>query len=123
MNIPQSNRYKLALMMTSLLLGAITTASASNILYFEDFNDSERTTLADYGWAAFATGSPSNPSINGSGTTYLSAGDRNLYLNINTTNATSWWTSGLYYTYSGSLTTSELSLVSLTARVWGRQFR
>lgn len=113
-------RTKLTILMATGLLcnGSITHAAT---LYAENFNDPLKTTLGDFDWGEFRGGNPSGPSLNSSGaSTAIQAGERVLFMNINTTSSTTSWFAGLRHVYGSALPNSvPLSELSLSANVWG----
>jgi hypothetical protein len=106
----------------AVLVAAAASAPAQIALYSETFDDTAKTTLASYAWAEFRGGANSSgsstPSLNASGTTAIS-GDRHLFINVNTTNQTTSWFAGLRYVYASALPVTDLSQLSLTAKVTG----
>lgn len=98
-----------------------SVAHADTVLYSQDFNTpNSATPLSSFSWSEFRGGSPSTPSLNGSGTSTGEIFDvqRVAFMNINTTNATTSWFAGLRHTFGSSLPTTDLSLLSLSANVY-----
>ncbi len=116
--IPSSLRF--ALLATAFT--ALVSSASAEVLYSEDFNEPNAATpLSTFGWSTFSGGSPTNISINSSGTSVGAPFDpeRGAFINVNSNNGTNSWFGGLRYTYASALPTFELSELSLTANVYG----
>jgi hypothetical protein len=107
----------LLLLAAAVIGSASTHALADTILYAEDFEDPAKLTAANFSWLEFRGGNPSVPSLNALGVSTV--GNRNLFLNVNTTAATTSWFAGLRHVYDAPLPVTDLSKLSLTARVGG----